>query len=32
MSAEEITDVRKRTLTGAGVYSGVTLEYWKKKA
>ena len=32
MTAEEIADVRKRATTGAGVYTGPTLEYWKKKA
>lgn len=32
MTAEEIADVRKRAITGAGVYTGPTLEYWKKKA
>jgi aryl-alcohol dehydrogenase-like predicted oxidoreductase len=31
MTAEEIADVRKRAITGAGVYTGPTLEYWKKK-
>jgi uncharacterized protein len=32
MTAEEITDVRKRAIVGQGVYTGPTLEYWKKKA
>jgi len=32
MTAEEIADVRKRAIAGAGVYTGLTLEYWKKKA
>jgi hypothetical protein len=32
MTAEEIADVRKRAVTGAGVYTGPMLEYWKKKA
>lgn len=32
MTAEEIADVRKRAVAGAGVYTGPTLEYWKKKA
>lgn len=32
MMPEEIADVRKRAITGAGVYTGPTLEYWKKKA
>jgi predicted aldo/keto reductase-like oxidoreductase len=32
MSAEEIADVRKRAVVGAGVYTGPTMEYWKKKA
>ena len=31
MTAEEIGDVQKRSLVGAGVYAGVTMEYWKKK-
>jgi aryl-alcohol dehydrogenase-like predicted oxidoreductase len=30
-TAEEITDVRKRAIAGSGVYTGPTLEYWKKK-
>jgi len=32
MTAEEIADTRKRAITGSGVYTGPTLEYWKKKA
>lgn len=32
MTPEEIADVRKRAVTGAGVYTGSRLEYWKKKA
>lgn len=32
MTPEEIADVRKRAVVGAGVYTGPTLEYWKKKA
>jgi uncharacterized protein len=32
MTPEEIADVRKRAIAGAGVYTGPTLEYWKKKA
>ncbi len=32
MTPEEIADVRKRAIVGAGVYSGPTMEYWKKKA
>jgi hypothetical protein len=32
MTPEEIADVRKRAIAGAGVYIGTTLEYWKKKA
>lgn len=32
MTVEEIADTRKRAVTGAGVYTGPTLEYWKKKA
>ncbi|MBN9663228.1 MAG: aldo/keto reductase [Acidobacteria bacterium] len=31
LSAEEIADVRKRALVGSGVYTGPTMEYWKKK-
>ena len=31
MTAEEMADVRKRAIAGAGVYTGSTLEYWKKK-
>ena len=31
MTAEEMADVRKRAIAGAGVYAGSTLEYWKKK-
>ena len=32
MTAEECAAVRKRAISGAGVYTGTTLEYWKKKA
>jgi hypothetical protein len=32
MTSEEIADVQKRALVGAGVYAGTTMEYWKKKA
>ena len=32
MTPEEMADVRKRAIAGAGVYTGPTLEYWKKKA
>ncbi len=32
MTPEEIADVRKRAVVGAGVYAGPTMEYWKKKA
>lgn len=32
MTPEEIADVQKRSIVGAGVYTGVTMEYWKKKA
>ncbi len=32
MTPEEIADVRKRAIGGSGVYTGPTLEYWKKKA
>ncbi len=30
MTPEEIVDVRKRAIVGAGVYTGRTMEYWKK--
>ncbi len=32
MTPEESADVRKRAIVGAGVYTGTTLEYWKKRA
>jgi hypothetical protein len=32
MTADEMEDVRKRALVGAGVQTGRGLEYWKKKA
>jgi len=32
MTPEECAAVRKRAISGAGVYTGPTLEYWKKKA
>jgi len=32
MTVEEIAETRKKAVTGAGVYTGPTLEYWKKKA
>ena len=32
MTAEQIADVRKRAIVGSGVYTGSTLEYWKKKS
>lgn len=32
MTPEECEAVRKRAVSGAGVYTGTTLEYWKKKA
>ena len=32
MTPEAIADVRKRAVVGAGVYTGPTMEYWKKKA
>ena len=32
MTPEEIADVRKRAIVGSGVYTGPTMEYWKKKA
>ena len=31
MTAEEIADVRKRAVIGSGVYTGTTMEYWKRK-
>lgn len=31
MTPEEMADVRKRAVVGAGVYTGPALEYWKKK-
>lgn len=31
MTPEESADVRKRAVVGAGVYTGSTLEYWKKR-
>ena len=32
METEEIANVRNRAIAGSGVYTGPTLEYWKKKA
>lgn len=32
MTVEDLANVRKKAIAGAGVYSGATLEYWKKKA
>lgn len=32
MTPEESADVRRRAIVGAGVYTGTTLEYWKKRA
>ncbi len=32
MTPEEVADVRKRAVVGAGVHTGPTMEYWKKKA
>lgn len=32
MTAEQIEATRKRAIVGSGVYTGPTLEYWKKKA
>lgn len=32
MTPEQIADVRKRAILGSGVYTGPTLEYWKRKA
>ena len=29
-SAGELADVRKRAIVGQGVYTGPTMEYWKK--
>lgn len=31
MTPDELAAVRKRAIAGAGVYTGPTLEYWKKK-
>jgi hypothetical protein len=30
VTPDECATVRKRAVTGAGVYTGTTLEYWKK--
>ena len=30
MMSEEIADVQKQAVVGAGVYTGPTMEYWKK--
>ena len=32
MTPEQIADVRKRAIAGSGVYTGPTMEYWKKRA
>jgi hypothetical protein len=32
MTPEEMVDVRRRAVVGAGVYTGPTMEYWKKSA
>lgn len=32
LTREEMADIRKRAVVGAGVYTGPTMEYWKKKA
>lgn len=32
MTPEEMEDVRKRALVGAGVQTGAGLEYWKRRA
>ena len=32
MTADEIADVRRRAVVGAGVQTGPALEYWKKSA
>ncbi len=31
MSPEEMADIRRRAVSGAGVYSGHLMEYWKRK-
>lgn len=31
MTSEEMADIRKRAIVGSGVYTGPTMEYWKKK-
>lgn len=31
MTTEEMADVQKRAIVGQGVYTGTTMEYWKKK-
>jgi uncharacterized protein len=31
LSQEQIADVRRRAVVGQGVYTGPTMEYWKKK-
>ena len=31
LTADEISDVRKRAIAGQGVYTGTTMEYWKRK-
>jgi hypothetical protein len=31
MTPDEIADVQRRAIAGAGVYSGAALEYWKKE-
>ena len=30
LSQAELADVRKRAIVGQGVYTGPTMEYWKK--
>ena len=32
LSAEVLADIRKRAIVGQGVYTGPTMEYWKKPA
>ena len=32
LSAEDLADVRKRAIVGQGVYTGHTMEYWKRDA
>ena len=32
LSSEEMADMRRRAVVGQGVYTGPTMEYWKKPA